>query len=706
LQVLKTALPDMPGDFTGGLVRVNTVEFPEQATTQVTVSTGADRGTYGETFARDAYSGGHDRWGFDDGGRDRPQEVIDAGPRANDGIAYPDEIGQALPNRWGTETATAPGQASLALSHGNQFKIFGRPVGVVAAATYKTSAEITDEKKSYEPLFTYTFDSTDYLTETSLGALLNVNLALADRQSLSFKNLYAHFTEESFLTAYKFTNGPTYRQVLEWEEKDQLTSSLSGSHGLPLGGLDLSWRLFYNENLAKEPDLRFLEYNLAAEPLAMSTNRRHWLYAEEYRRGADANLAWTFGDSDRPTEIASGVSFSTRERALENNPYHVSADGIAGGAVFLPPEQIFDPEHFKEGLFTLRYQDQFEGSYVGTQALNAYYLRLEAPFELWQEEFRFAGGLRLENNQIAVDALNKFTDEYEFADSRATNLLPSANLQYLYDGRTNLRLAYYKSVNYPEMREIAPVKSNDFKNDWEVLGNPDLEVAEIDNFDLRAEIFPSPSEVIGVSVFYKGLNNAIETSLNPQPNYLDLMSWFNGDGRNYGFELDLRTQLDFLSQALYDVSLIGNYVRVWSEVDYFTAANPDNPDESAGTRQDTRQLQGQAPWVVNLGTRWENPDLGTSVSVLYNRIGRRLSSVATEPQFNVYEEPRHLLDAALTQSLFGRATLKIAAKNILGEDRVYVFDVDQGVGDRQPEVQPYGTKGDAMSGSVSLAVKF
>lgn len=40
--------------------------------------------------------------------------------------------------------------------------------------------------------------------------------------------------------------------MLEWEEKEQLTSSLIGSHGLPLPGLKLDWRAFYNENRAKD----------------------------------------------------------------------------------------------------------------------------------------------------------------------------------------------------------------------------------------------------------------------------------------------------------------------------------------------------------------------------------------------------------------------------------------------------------------------
>lgn len=705
LQVLKTALPDMPGDFTGGLVKVNTVEFPDKPTTSVSVSTGSEQDVAGATFYRDAYSGGNDRWGFDDGGRDRPQEIIDAGPLPSDRIPYPDAIGRALPNRWETETATVPAQMSVAVSHGNKFNVFDRTLGVVAAATYKSSADITDVYKAYDPTSEW-FESTDYRSEVNLGALLNLSLELADRHTLSFKNLFGHCAEESYLSAYKLGNQRSYRHVLEWEEKDQLTSSVSGSHGLPLGDIVWDWRVFYNENTAKEPDLRYLEYHMETEPISMLTNRRHWLDVEEYRRGLDTSLDWTFGDADRPSSIRIGTSISMRERSLENNPYHIARDGTSGGLVFLPPADIFAPDHFKEGFFTLRYQDQYEGSYSGTQAMNAYYVMLDTPIDFLQEEFRFAGGARVENNQYAVDGFDKALDTFTHTGSAVTNLLPSLNLTYLYDEQTNVRLAFYQSVNYPEMREVAPVKSSDFKNDWEVDGNADLEVARIDNYDLRVEYFPKYGEVFAVSLFYKDLSNAIETSLNSQPNYLDLLSWFNGDGKNYGCELEVRTKLDVLSEALADVTVSGNYTRVWSEVDFKTLENPDSNDESARDRLSTRQLQGQSPWVVNVSLKWDNSDLGTSVGVLYNRIGRRLQSVSFDPFRNIYQEPRHLLDAAITQRVFGRATLKITARNILGEATTWVHDVDQGAGEREPQTLAYGTKSDRTEAKVSLSVAF
>lgn len=84
LQVFKTALPDMPGDFTGGFVRVNTFEFPESQTTQVSIQSGWSEESSDQVFFRDAYRGSADWYGRDDGGRDRPAPLVDAGRLPSD----------------------------------------------------------------------------------------------------------------------------------------------------------------------------------------------------------------------------------------------------------------------------------------------------------------------------------------------------------------------------------------------------------------------------------------------------------------------------------------------------------------------------------------------------------------------------------------------------------------------------------------------
>jgi hypothetical protein len=709
LTVVKTPTPAMPGDLTGGLVEINTVEFPDQPTSSISLGTGWTADVTGEPFYRDAYSGDTDWLGIDDGGRDLPQIVVDAGRRPSDGpdFAYPDEVARALPNRWGTEATTAPVKQSYALSHGNKFRVFGRDLGVVAAVTYGAGHDITHIHKEDNRSWS---DLTEYESEVRLGGLANLNLKLADRHTLSFKNLLGHSAEESFLTGYKSLNNLIYRHVLEWEEKNQLTSSLGGTHGLPVGGdVTFDWLVFYNENSAKEPDLRWIDYNIDANPPVMNINRRHWLDLDEYRRGVDASLRWRLGDVDRPTALEAGLTLSTRRRHSNHRPYNMGrpvADPTADGRIFLPPDRIFAPENFKEEFFTLRYQDQFEASYDGTHASDAYYLMLDAPFDVMQEEFRLTGGARIETAQYAVDAYDKGIDATISARSRTTDLLPSLNLTYMYDEWTNVRFAYFGSVNYPDLRELAAVNSVDLVEDYQVRGNPDLRRARIANYDLRFERFPTYGEVMAVSFFYKDMRDAIESKLIYSSAYVDRFEFFNSDGENYGYELELRKKLGFLGTAFSDITLQANFTRVWSTVEFPVLENPESGSESVDTVLGTRQVQGQSPYVVNVSLQWEDVNLGTSVNVLFNKLGRRLESLKAVAEDNVYEEPRNLLDAAITQRVAGGGKLKFTARNILGEDTRWTWNVDRNVAGEDPLSLPYGGESDGTAYSLSLSWKF
>ena len=60
----------------------------------------------------------------------------------------------------------------------------------------------------------------------------------------------------------------------------------------------------------------------------------------------------------------------------------------------------------------------------------------------------------------------------------------------------NLRLAYGKTLARPTFREIALVPVFDFMGGDILIGNPDLEVTSIDNYDLRWEWFPEAGEVL------------------------------------------------------------------------------------------------------------------------------------------------------------------------------------------------------------------
>ena len=87
--IVKTATPDLPGDFTGGLVQLNTKDIPTERVLSVSASQGWERDVTGQTMLR-TKGGGTDWLGIDDGIRDLP-DIPPSGGNYN-------EIAKALPN--------------------------------------------------------------------------------------------------------------------------------------------------------------------------------------------------------------------------------------------------------------------------------------------------------------------------------------------------------------------------------------------------------------------------------------------------------------------------------------------------------------------------------------------------------------------------------------------------------------------------------
>jgi outer membrane receptor protein involved in Fe transport len=190
-------------------------------------------------------------------------------------------------------------------------------------------------------------------------------------------------------------------------------------------------------------------------------------------------------------------------------------------------------------------------------------------------------------------------------------------------------------------------------------------------------------DVMAASYFYKTLANAIEEQLLANPDRF-VQSWFNsGNGKNYGFELELRKSFGFLFWDYLDNLVFGaNYTRVFSSVEF------EDPPKS--DHYNVRPLQGQAPWMTNLSLTFTEPRLGTTLSVLYNRFGRRLDGVGDARELDVYEEGSDLYDVALSQEIPGGAKLKFSIRNLTGEDDLFTWGSSRRMQERVRRGTTYG----------------
>ncbi len=73
-----------------------------------------------------------------------------------------------------------------------------------------------------------------------------------------------------------------------------------------------------------------------------------------------------------------------------------------------------------------------------------------------------------------------------------------------------LRLAYGKTLNRPELRELSSLVTYSPAKGFTYEGQPGLRDAHINNYDLRWEYYPHEGEIIAACIYYKKVNAPVE----------------------------------------------------------------------------------------------------------------------------------------------------------------------------------------------------
>ena len=606
--------------------------------------------------------GGHDWLGSDDGSRALPA-----------GDLQGNDLARALPNTWALEERQAPFDKSIGISLGDRYPVWGDEFGFIGALSYRTEFETNEftQRPSYQGVPISSFDGMRYRRKILWGGLLNLTYKLRDQHKFSFRNNYIQSADERSAVSEGLPNSGEFsqRQTAEWDQRNLWLTQLAGEHQLAaLAGLQAEWKASYSRSNAEEPDRKQVSYERGASNVySLKENYRTWSEIQENSGGGSLDLTKPW----QSFKLKTGGLYDRRRRdygiqAYSSDPSYLSPPNY--GLLTLSVDQVFASENYGAGKFQFIPITVFTGEYDGEHELLAAYGMADVERQVSGLALRLAGGVRVEDSDIQVHSIAQTGDpEPVTARLATTDWLPSANFTWKARDNANLRLAYSRSLNRPEFRELADVLYYDFDSEQNVIGNPGLRRALIDNYDIRAEWFPQVGEVLAASYFYKDLENAIEEELLPSPERY-VRTWFNSPrGKNHGFELEARKSLGFMTSVLQDVSFTGNYTRVLSSIEYtWTRTEAGIPT----TTQEYRVMQGQAPWTFNLALLFNAERLGTSASLLYGKVGRRLDAVGDTRDEDVYEESRDLIDFTATQKFLGRYEGKFAVKNLLAEDEL------------------------------------
>jgi hypothetical protein len=676
--VVKSATPDLPGDFSGGLVQVNTLDFPAARILKLSLSSGYDRAASGREIERSPGSGSDWR-GSDDGIRAIPSGLSG------------DDLARALPNSWVTRSGKAPLNGSYGLSYGDRYTVGRHHLGVVGSMTYRQSFQRSEFTQSPSFMGVPFFDLKGSRSGYSVlwAGLLNLAYSPARDHQFSVRNNYVQNGKDQVSVSEGLPASGEYarRQTIQWDERTLSSTQVTGSHRLKkLGNLGIQWKAFRSSSEASEPDRKHVEFERSGDVWALKENYRTWSSLSERSLGTGADFTLPIGDG----EVKAGFSAESRKRdygidAYATDPSYLSPANY--GLLVLPLDEIFLPENYGPGKFKFAPLVRFTGEYDGKEEVRAWYGMVDRPFALLGQQFRAAGGARVERGVLAVNTVKAIDDPTPItARDEKTEVLPSLNFTYMPSDKANVRLAYGQSLNRPELREMANVLYYDFEREQNVIGNPDLRHALIRNYDARVEVFPGGDQVVAVSYFHKELTDAIEERLLPSPERF-VRTWFNSDGANKGWEGEVRKSLGFLGERFSPFSVLSNYTRVHSAIRY-----EEKTTDSFGharVAEKTRPMQGQAPWTWNVSLLCSSQRSGTSAQLLLNRAGRRLDAVGDTRNDDVYEEPRSQIDLAVTQKLSGRLEFKLSVKNVLDTDRVLTSGPERDVYSRESGDRTY-----------------
>ncbi len=718
--VYKTPAPELPSDFAGATIRVFTKNTTDEDHFGVSYQATYVDGTSFRDFY--GYEGSStDFLGFDNGKRRLPASV----PQTADMFVlqdFSDGIDPAIvAQRKQTLTQIARDfQKVSTASQGTAFldnkisvdfsflkrlgKIkvsnissigykYGQSNDSYYRATYESYDVIKDSSKY---IYEYTDDA--YSRNVQLGGIHNWSLTAGNsiiefrnlvnqigKSKMTYRNGYDYYRDANRIKSYE----------LAYMSRTIYTGQLSGNHRNSNGRHDFNWTLGYSYAFKNEPDIRriytyskrviddngieqYLPYRLDyMATVNTESNGRLFSDTRENIYSITLNYIHKLKIGNWEPEIKTGVNAEYKDRAFGLRTFGISR------AV---PQSMFNQEIFFQPLDSVYADTNFnfvngikltedtrpEYSYKAYTKSVAGYLGLKIPVG---SRIVLYGGGRAESfrrNLSDWQDPNKEPEPDITADTIV--IFPSVNLTYNLSNRSLFRLSYGTTVNRPEYREIAPYAFYDFELSATVYGNKELKDSYVKNLDFRYEFYPSLSEMFSLGLFYKEFTSPIELNLFPASNGWDFVSVNSVRADNYGVELEMRKSLanwgggSFLGRLVRDLTFSVNAAYIQGTVE----------KDNDYVRDKKRALFGQSPYILNTGIYYQNETSRTSISLLYNLIGKRIVIVGTPTIPNVQELPRHLIDLVVSQKLGNFWTIKIGAKDILNTQVIYrqTFDVE------------------------------
>ena len=767
LQVTKTFTPDQQGDASGGAVDVRLRGVPEESFVDFKAQLGANTQVYDARDDFLTYEGGGvNTWG-DDSSRVIQEENLgdnwtgaagtttgDAPPqyKFNLSLGGRQEVGDG----WvvgGFASMFYERDASY-FDDGQDNQLWVDTPGEGLTPRYSQGAPTQGN------FLTSLFDVTQASESVQWGGLGVLGIENEDHK-LALSYLYSHTAEDTatlaidqrgkeyYFPGYDPTDpadpgndpdaginaAPWLRfETLEYTERTTGSLQLAGSHRLPFegpfgfGSPEIDWTLSDSFADQIQPDKRlfgaswkpFTPLGELWEPVKPGENinlgnfQRVFKTIEEESLSGKADLKLPFEQwSGDEGYLKFGFFADNLDRDYTQESFtNANDNGIYVGGWDDPwSAQFPDEDHpITESLFDVDYKGSFD--------LAAWYGMADLPLG---SRVNLIGGARVETTNISIV---NFPEEFAFwfppgstapvaltpgsgdadVDFDQDDLLPALGLVYEATDTVTLRASYAQTVARQTFKELTPILQQEYLGAPIFIGNPELQMSAVENYDLRADWRPYEGALVSGSWFYKSIEDPIEYVQKIAPSFSYTTPQNYPEGTLSGFEFEVRQDIGRLFEPLgrlgtwnlgANATLIDSNVKLTQdEIDDFNGPGIQAP-------QTERDMTNAPEYLFNFYLTYDLELTGTRIALFYTVQGDTLVEGAGVSGDNyvpdVYQTTYDTLNLTLTQQLGRFFRLEFQAKNLTNPTVETVY--------RSPYTGPDATKTSYSSGvDFSLAI--
>ncbi|HKK62793.1 MAG TPA: TonB-dependent receptor [Bacteroidales bacterium] len=743
--VSKNFTAEMPADFTGGLLNIETKDFPSKKILSVSAGTSYNPNFH---FNKDfiSYKGAWtDNLGFDNGTRRIPDGAEQASiPYANSPFYTESEVADFVQSFNPTLNATNKTSLldfSAGISIGNQIDLKNdkindnRKMGYILSLSYKSNYKLWDDVMFNEFQKNSSPDVYDLKYATIIDGdigeqnhLIGFLGGLAYKTSLSKLKFTAMHLQnsESRAAIFNIDNNPNaesqsgYTAIshnLEYNQRSITNLLFNGTRLSEDKSWKIEWKVSPTYSYSSEPDIRKTAFTAdtingtySFDAGAGGNPSRIWRSLNELNATAMVDISKTYELNGKDGQLKFGAGHTYKLRNYEILAVDIQFSGTQPKWSGPDPSLVTSENNlYPTGIVYYQSGNANPNPNQYTSDVQNASLYISNELELFSN-LKTILGVRAEQyiqRHTGRDATNAIRLDREKV-LESIDLFPSANLIYALTENQNLRFTYSRTIARPSFKELSfaqildPINNRIFngalfpylRENWDGA----LIETRINNLDLRWELFQSRAQMFSISGFYKHFENPIElvriytqrTSNEYQPRNV-------GDGTLYGVELEFRKNLGFVSYALDDFLLSGNVTFVESIIE-MSSNELDSRLDYEKTGQiisEKRQMAGQSPYVLNGGLTYTNYEMGMNAGIFYNVKGPTLYIVGGDLFPDIFSTPFHSLNFSVSKKIGQNFNSSIDFKisNLLNDEQEMLYQAYKAT----PEIFEYKLQGRTFS---------